>query len=43
LEVVIVDASEHVSEPRLRVEVVQFGGLCRAPNYAERFWENPSL
>ncbi len=30
------DAGENVGEPRLRVDVVELGGLCRPPNYAER-------
>jgi hypothetical protein len=37
----IVDAAEHVGEPGLRVDVVELRGLCRLPNYAERFWEEP--
>jgi len=24
-----------------RVDVVQLAGLCRPPNYAERFWMRP--
>ena len=31
------DAGEHVGQPGLRIDVVQLGGLCRPPNYAERF------
>jgi hypothetical protein len=27
---------EHIGEPRARIDVVQFAGLCRPPNYAER-------
>ena len=30
------DASEHVREPSLGIDVVQAGGLCRTTNYAER-------
>ena len=30
------DAAEHVGEPGLRIDVVELGGLCRPPNYAER-------
>ena len=30
------DAGQHVGEPGLRIDVIQFGGLCRPPNYAER-------
>jgi len=32
---VMLQAREHVGEPGLRVDVVEFGGLCRMPNYAE--------
>ena len=38
---VIRQASQHVGEPGLRVDVVELGGLCRPPNYAERFWKQP--
>jgi hypothetical protein len=31
----IVDPGERVSQPGSGIEVVQFGGLCRPPNYAE--------
>ena len=30
------DPGEHVGQPGTRVDVVQLGGLCRPPNYAER-------
>jgi hypothetical protein len=30
------DALEHVGQPGLRIDAVHLGGLCRAPNYAER-------
>jgi hypothetical protein len=30
------DAGEDVGQPGLRIDVVQFGGLCRPPNYAEQ-------
>jgi hypothetical protein len=33
------DASEHISEPGLRIDVVELRRLCRPPNYAERFWK----
>jgi hypothetical protein len=33
------DPGQDIAEPGLRVDVVQFGSLCRAPNYAERIWE----
>jgi len=32
---VVVDAREHVGEPGLWIDVVELGGLCRPPNYAE--------
>jgi hypothetical protein len=32
----ILQAREDIGEPGLRVNVVEFGGLCRSPNYAER-------
>jgi hypothetical protein len=38
---VIVDAGEDVGEPGLRIDIVELGGLCRLPNYAERFWKLP--
>jgi hypothetical protein len=28
-------SGEHVGEPGTRIDIVEFGGLCRAPNYAE--------
>jgi hypothetical protein len=33
---VVGDAHEHVGEPGLRIDVVELGRLCRAPNYAAR-------
>jgi hypothetical protein len=30
------DAGQDVGEPGLGIDVVELGGLCRAPNYAER-------
>jgi hypothetical protein len=35
---VIGDAGEHVAQVTLRIETIHLGGLCRHPNYAERFW-----
>ena len=35
------DAGEHVAEISLRIELAHFCGLCRPPNYAERFWMRP--
>lgn len=29
------EASEHVRQPGLRIDVVELGRLCRSPNYAE--------
>jgi hypothetical protein len=29
-------ARQHIGEPSLRIDIVELGGLCRAPNYAER-------
>jgi hypothetical protein len=37
------DAAQHVGEPGLRIDIVELGGLCRPPNYAERFWSNWSF
>jgi len=39
----IVDPPQHIGEPSLRVDVVELGGLCRPPNYAERLWEQPMV
>jgi hypothetical protein len=33
---VLGDAGEDVSEPGLRINVVQFARLCRPPNYVDR-------
>jgi len=30
------DAAQDVGEPGAGIDVVEFGGLCRAPDYAER-------
>jgi hypothetical protein len=35
------DAGEDVAQPGLRVDAIHLGGLCRPPNYAERFWRDP--
>jgi hypothetical protein len=32
---VILQSRQHVGEPSLRIDVVELGGLCRPPNYAE--------
>jgi hypothetical protein len=37
------DAGEDVGEPSLRINVVELGGLCRLPNYAERVWEEAAV
>jgi hypothetical protein len=31
------DALEHVAQVRFGIDVVELGGLCRSPNYAEWF------
>jgi hypothetical protein len=36
----ICDASEHVGQPCLWIDVIELGRLCRAPNYAERLWND---
>jgi hypothetical protein len=33
---IIGQARQHVVEPGLRIDIVELGGLCRLPNYAER-------
>jgi hypothetical protein len=30
---------EDVGEPGARIDVIELAGLCRPPNYAERFWK----
>jgi hypothetical protein len=35
---VIGDARDDVAQIGFWVEPVEFGSLCRSPNYAERFW-----
>ena len=37
----ILQSCEDIGEPGLRVDVVELCGLCRLPNYAERFWKQP--
>jgi hypothetical protein len=32
----ILQSCEDIGEPGLRIDVVELGGLCRPPNYAER-------
>jgi len=39
----ILDASKDISEPGERVDVVELGGLCRPPNYAEWLLEQPAV
>jgi hypothetical protein len=39
----IVQASQYVSESCLGIDVIELGGLCRAPNYAERLSEQPAV
>jgi hypothetical protein len=31
----ILQARQQVGEPGLRIDVIELGGLCRLPNYAE--------
>jgi hypothetical protein len=38
---VIRQTCEAIGEPSVRIDVVELGGLCRPPNYAERFWKQP--
>ena len=40
---VILKPGQHVSEPGLRIDVVHLAGLCRPPNYAERFWKQAAV
>ncbi len=40
---VIRQASQHVGEPGLWIDVVELGALCRPPNYAERIWYGTPL
>jgi hypothetical protein len=30
------DAGKNIRKPCLRIDIVELGGLCRLPNYAER-------
>jgi hypothetical protein len=34
------DATEDMAQVSLGVDAVEFGCLCRPPNYAERFWND---
>jgi hypothetical protein len=34
-------AVDHVGHVSLGIDFVELGRLCRLPNYAERFWEEP--
>jgi hypothetical protein len=36
------DASEDIGKPRLWIDVVELGGLCRPSNYAEHLFEHTS-
>jgi hypothetical protein len=40
-DLVIGDPGQHIGEPSLRIDVIELGGLCRPPNYAEQFWKQP--
>jgi hypothetical protein len=35
------ELGENVGDIGFRVDAVELAGLCRLPNYAERFWEEP--
>jgi hypothetical protein len=35
------DAAEHLVQKGFGIEPIELGGLCRPPNYAERFWKQP--
>jgi hypothetical protein len=35
------EPGERVGEPSLRIDAIELARLCRLPNYAERFWEEP--
>jgi hypothetical protein len=37
----ILKTREHVCQPGERIDVVELGGLCRPPDYAERVREEP--
>jgi hypothetical protein len=37
------DAVDDVPQIGLGIESVGLGGLCRTPNYAERFWKDAWL
>jgi hypothetical protein len=39
----ILQARQHVGQPGLRIDVVELGGLCRPPNYAERLLVQPAV
>jgi hypothetical protein len=35
--------AEHIGQPGLWIDIVELGRLCRLPNYAEWFWEEPVI
>jgi hypothetical protein len=37
------ELGEDIGQIGLRVDAVKLGGLCRLPNYAEWFWEEPVI
>ena len=37
------EADENIGQIGLGLDAVQFTGLCRLPNYAEWFWEEPVI
>jgi hypothetical protein len=36
MDLVIVDPTQHVGKPSMRINVIELAGLCRKANYAER-------
>ena len=36
-------AREHVAQVGVGFDAVEFAGLCRPPNYAERFWKQAAV
>ena len=40
VERMIGDDREDVAQVRLGIDAVEFGGLCRPRNYAERYWSD---
>jgi hypothetical protein len=36
-------AREHIAQVGIGFDAVEFAGLCRPPNYAERFWKQAAV